>query len=101
MLIPSESDVLGIVLEHEKHHQSKYYLTKFSLIPDVKFITWPRMMDENVSSWVVKPEKWYNDIGSPPFVFFVTEYKQRDIAFTKVKVHPYSREIFEEEMKLK
>ncbi len=98
---PGNSEVLGDVLEHDRHKKYDCYVTKFSLIPDVKFLTWPRMVDESVSSWVVRPEKWYDDISSPPFVFFVTEYKQRDIMFTKVKVHPYSREIFEEEMTLK
>ena len=98
---PGDSETLGIVLEHERHEKYDCYVTTFSLIPDVKFLTWPRIMGDNVSSWVVRPQKWYDNIDSPPFVFFVTEYTQKDIKFTQVKVYPYSREVFEEEMKLK
>lgn len=79
---PSNNDILGDVYSHRCGAENGKYLTKFSLLPNVEFITWVKKIDDNLNSWWAKPENTEN------FVFLITEYREGYISFTNVKLFP-------------
>ena len=99
---PEETKVLGRVIDHQKSNLSDRllhtYVTRFSNVPDIDFLTWIQSEDDELEIWIVKPRKWFGtETKTPPFVFMISTYTKGYMKTTSTIIKPYSNEIFEQE----
>ena len=98
---PSDTDMLGKVIQHSRDDKSEKFITRFANVPDIEFLTWLKSSDNELELWVAKPRKWFGtETKTPPFVFIISNYKKGYVSITRVIVNPYSNEIFEQENNL-
>ena len=101
MLKPPETEVLGKVVEHARSDKTGKFITRFSNVPDLDFVTWLKSNDEELQIWVAKPRKWFgSEAKTPPFIFLLSIYEKGYVRISRAIIKPYNNEIFEQENQL-